>query len=87
MGPTLEIAAGTAAAAAAIDAEFRQVPALRLTGAQVRRLCNLSSGDCNAALHLLLDRRQLVCDPAGQYGRRESTADASPLRPAGARRA
>jgi hypothetical protein len=87
MGLTLEITASADATAAVIDAEFRKVPGLRLTAAQVRRLCNLSSSDCAAALHLLLGRGRLVQDPAGQYAGHESATDGGPVSRAGARRA
>jgi hypothetical protein len=87
MSATLDRAAATVAAAAIVEAEFAQLPSMRLTQAQVRRLCHLSGSDCDGALHLLLDGGRLLRDPAGQYARRESASDAWSVRRDGARRA
>jgi hypothetical protein len=85
MGLTLEVAARADATAAVIDAEFRKVPGLKLTAPQVCRICNLSSSDCAAGLHVLLGRGRLVYDHTGQYARRDSATDGWPVRRAGAR--
>jgi len=75
MAPTVKSPMTPAAAAAAIDAEFRHVPGLRLTAAQVRRLCNVSPIESGAALDLLLATGRIVCDATGQYALRESATD------------
>jgi hypothetical protein len=54
-----------------IAAEFDEMPGLRLTRAQVRRLCNLTDHDCDEALQHLCDERRLVRDHVGRYFRRE----------------
>jgi hypothetical protein len=53
-----------------IDAQFREQPALRLTDAQVQRLCHLSRDECHAALEEMVDRGALVREPSGHYRRR-----------------
>ena len=53
-----------------IDAEFDEMPGMRLTPAQVRRLWNASKSDCDAALGHLQSEGRLVCDGAGRYRRR-----------------
>jgi hypothetical protein len=50
-----------------VDSEFREMPGMRLTEAQVRRLWNLSPDECGAVLEFLLDLGQLECDPSGRY--------------------
>ena len=50
-----------------IDAQFRDQPAMRLTDAQVRRLCHLSTDECRDALDELVDRGALVRDASGHY--------------------
>jgi hypothetical protein len=50
-----------------IDAQFRDQPAMRLTDAQVRRLCHLSADECRDALDELVDRGALVRDASGRY--------------------
>lgn len=50
-----------------IDAEFREMPGMRLTPSQVRRLWNLSEGECEAVLDRLLRAGQLIRDPTGRY--------------------
>ena len=50
-----------------IDAQFREQPGLRLTDAQVRRLCHLSQAECHAALEEMVDRGALVREPSGHY--------------------
>ena len=50
-----------------IDAEFREMPGMRLTEAQVRRLWHLSDDECGAVLDHLVKRGQLLRDPSGRY--------------------
>jgi hypothetical protein len=50
-----------------IDAKFREQPGMRLTDAQVRRLCHLSEDQCHAALEEMVDRGTLVREQSGQY--------------------
>ena len=51
-----------------IYGEFRQMPGMRLTGAQVQRLWSLSPKECEEALDYLCDVNQLEHDPSGCYG-------------------
>ena len=53
-----------------IDAEFREMPGMRLTQAQIRRLWNLSQRECDEALERLRQAGDLVVDEAGRYARR-----------------
>ena len=53
-----------------IDAEFDEMPGMRLTVPQVRRLWNASRIDCDAALDHLCSEGRLICDGAGRYRRR-----------------
>lgn len=50
-----------------IDAEFREMPGMRLTEAQVRRLWHLSHDECGAVLEYLVHRGQLLRDASGRY--------------------
>lgn len=50
-----------------IHAEFREMPGMRLTEAQVRRLWNLTASECESALEHLVDDGHLVRDPTGRY--------------------
>lgn len=50
-----------------IAAQFRDQPAMRLTDAQVRRLCHLSADECRDALDELVDRGALVREESGHY--------------------
>lgn len=50
-----------------VVAEFREMPGMRLTEAQVRRLFNLSPDECKAVLERLVESRVLTCDDAGRY--------------------
>lgn len=54
-----------------IDAEFDEMPGMRLTPAQVRRLWGLSARECEEVLDHLCDAGTLVRDVAGRYLRRE----------------
>ena len=53
--------------ASLIQAEFKEMPGMRLTEAQVRRLWHLSGEECDAALECLVDRGDLVRDQCGCY--------------------
>lgn len=50
-----------------IYGEFREMPGMRLTGAQVQRLWRLSPQECDEALDYLCDANQLAHDPSGCY--------------------
>jgi hypothetical protein len=54
-----------------IDAEFDEMPGMRLTTAQVRRLWNLSERECQQVLHHLCEAGFLVRDRLGRYVRRD----------------
>ena len=53
-----------------IDAEFDEMPGMRLTRAQVRRLWSLSERDCSDALEHLCAAGHLALDSSGRYLRR-----------------
>lgn len=53
-----------------IRAEFREMPGMRLTEAQVRRLWHLSEQECDAVLEHLVSCGQLLRDASGRYSRR-----------------
>ena len=50
-----------------IDAEFQEMPGMRLSEAQARRLWNLSQQDCADALDPLCESGRLVRDHSGRY--------------------
>jgi DNA-binding transcriptional LysR family regulator len=50
-----------------IQAEYREMPGLRLTPAQAQRLWNLNRGTCDAALSYLVDRRFLLRTADGAF--------------------
>lgn len=52
-----------------IDAEFDEMPGMRLTGAQIRRLWNVSERESEEALEYLCDEGRLVRDASGRYVR------------------
>ena len=52
-----------------IDAEFEEMPGMRLTDAQVRRLWNLSMQDAEQVLEHLCRVGGLVRDQTGRYFR------------------
>ncbi len=58
--------------------EFREMPGLRLTRAQVERLCGIDSGVCQGVLDALVDTGFLIVASDGRYMR--STGDPA-LRP------
>ena len=55
--------------AARIRGEFNEMPGLRLTAAQVRRLCALDGPACERALAELEREGFLVCDSRGLFMR------------------
>lgn len=50
-----------------IDAGFHEMPGMRLTAAQGRRLWNLSPQDCGDALDHLCESGRLARDDSGRY--------------------
>ena len=53
-----------------VDAEFEEMPGMRLTDAQARRLWNLTAAECDAVLQHLCEAGHLTRDETGQYVRR-----------------
>ena len=53
--------------ACVIEADFREMPGMRLTRAQAQRLWNISAKDCAEVLEYLTGLGRLVQDPSGQY--------------------
>jgi len=49
--------------------EFMEMPGLRLTAAQVQRLCGVDRAVCDAALRTLVHERFLMAKPDGSYAR------------------
>lgn len=54
--------------AAIVDAEFREMPGLRLTAPQAQRLWHLSPEECRDVLDYLTRKGRLQRDRTGQYG-------------------
>lgn len=52
-----------------IDAEYKEMPGMRLTFDQVRRLWNLSSEDCGRVLEYMVRSGRLVMDADDRYCR------------------
>lgn len=52
-----------------IEAEYREMPGMRLTFAQVRRLWNLSPDECARVLDYLLDSGVLTRDEENRFCR------------------
>ena len=52
-----------------IEAEFDEMPGMRLTYPQARRLWNLSERECTAALDRLCQLGHLARDSSGRYVR------------------
>lgn len=67
MTSALEITPDVAVTATKVTAEFREMPGMRLTEPQVKRLWSLSPAECDAVLGYLVDRGELARDPAGRY--------------------
>lgn len=53
--------------AAIVDAEFREMPGLRVTPAQAQRLWHLSPEECGDVLDYLTREGRLQRDRSGQY--------------------
>jgi hypothetical protein len=49
--------------------EFMEMPGLRLTAEQVRRLCGIERSMCHVVLDLLLESKFLFVTPDGHYAR------------------
>jgi hypothetical protein len=54
-----------------IDAEFDEMPGMRLTARQIRRLWNLGDAECEQVLQHLCEAGLLVRDAHGRYRRRD----------------
>ena len=52
-----------------IEAEFRDMPGMRLTDAQIRRMWNLSGEVCEKVLDQMCRAGQLMRDETGRYFR------------------
>lgn len=52
-----------------IRREYRALPGLRLTEAQICRIWGLERADCRRLMRALLDSRDLTCEPDGRYVR------------------
>ena len=52
-----------------IDAELNEMPGMRLTFAQVKRLWSLSDDDCRTALDYLVSSGRLSQDDDGRFSR------------------
>jgi hypothetical protein len=50
-----------------IENEYQEMPGLKLTEAQARRLWDLDGDTCSLVLTTLLDRRFLKCTSTGMY--------------------
>jgi len=58
-----------------IRAEFEEMPCLRLTGAQARRLFGLPPDVCERLLAALVSERTLARGPDGRYALRDDAPD------------
>jgi hypothetical protein len=61
-----------------IRAEYVEMPGMRLTTAQVQRLCGIDSSQCSGALAALVRERFLYINDDGTYSR---TSDSTALHP------
>jgi hypothetical protein len=50
-----------------IESEYREMPGLKLTEAQARRLWDLDGDTCSLVLTTLLEQRVLKCTASGMY--------------------
>lgn len=50
-----------------IEAEYLEMPGMRLTERQIARLWSLEPDECRAVLNCLVETGRLRRDPAGQY--------------------
>jgi hypothetical protein len=53
-----------------VQSEYREMPGLKLTEAQARRLWDLDGDTCSLVLTTLLEERFLKCTPNGTYVRK-----------------
>ena len=58
--------------ASTVDAEFREMPGMRLTRAQAQRLWNMSADECRRVFDVLVMTGRLEEDESGRYGVRTS---------------
>ena len=56
-----------------IRAEYQEMPGLRLTSAQVSRLCGVERSSCEQLLEALVDTRYLERSTDGRYARPAET--------------
>lgn len=67
-----------------VQGEFLEMPGLRLTQAQARRLWGLDAASCDALLRLLVDEKFLFCTRDGAFMRVEHASPVKAmLRPRG----
>jgi hypothetical protein len=66
-----------------VQGEFMEMPGLRLTEAQARRLWGLDEASCDALLRTLVDAKFLFRTPNGAFMRVDT---ATPLKATGARK-
>jgi hypothetical protein len=52
-----------------VHAEYLEMPGLRLTSAQVQRLCGIDRAACERVLQELVNAKFLCVKPDGQYAR------------------
>jgi len=50
-----------------IEAEYEEMPGMRLTLPQIRRLCGLSSNDCGKVIDYLVSAGRLAQDADGRF--------------------
>ncbi len=64
-----------------VHAEFREMPGLRLTAQQARRLWGLDGETCDALLTTLLETGFLTVMPDGRFARTGDSEATPPRRP------
>ena len=57
-----------------VDAEYREMPGMRLTFEQAKRLFNLPTADCRRVLGHLVDAGILIEDVGHRFCRRDDSA-------------
>lgn len=72
MSVVLALSARITDIARVIDGEFREMPGMRLTQPQIRRLCHLSDPECEQALDYLCHSGLLTQDETGRFFRRRA---------------
>ena len=65
-----------------IRAEYLEMPGLRLTVEQARRLCGVERAACQRVLDMLVERKFLCVKPDGAYARLTDGADHPRTHPA-----